>query len=129
MRCNGRATVIHSEGTAALGKDVVREESLWDFISIARAVGIYRAKGVDGGLVSRTAAEYLGVPFDWHFDMEDESKLYCTELLFVVFRRLAPEMELGTVYIGTLNKKVIPLESVSNSDRFEEVYCIAAKNK
>jgi hypothetical protein len=126
---NDHATVIHSEGTAVPGKDAVKEESLEDFVRIARAVGVYRAKGVDGGLVSRTAAEYLGVPFDWHFDMEDESKLYCTELLHVVFRRIAPKTELGAVYIGALNKKVIPLESISNSDRFEEVCFIAAENK
>ena len=126
---NGRTTVIHSEGTISPGKDGVKEEYIEDFIKIARAVGVYRAKGLDGSLISRTAAEYLGVPFDWHFDMEDGSKLYCTELLYIIFRRLAPELKLDTINIESLNKKVIPLEAISNSDQFEEIYCIAVENE
>jgi hypothetical protein len=121
---DGRVTVIHAEGAAEPGRggDKVKEDPLEDFVRIARAVGVYRAKGLDGGLVSAAAADYLGVPFDWRFDMDDESRLYCTELLYVVFRRLAPEWELATVHVGTLNKRVIPPDAVSGSERFEEVW-------
>jgi hypothetical protein len=128
---DGRVTVIHAEGAAAPGKDGdrVKEEALEDFVRIAKAVGVYRAKGLDGDLMSAAAADHLGVPFDWRFDMEDGSRLYCTELLYVIFRRLAPELELVTVHVGALNKRVIPLEAVSDSVHFEEICCIAAGNK
>jgi hypothetical protein len=127
----GRVTVIHAEGTAAPGKDgdKVKEEALEDFARIAKAVGVYRAKGLDGGLVSAAAAGCIGTPFDWGFDMDDESRLYCTELLHAIFRRLAPERELATVRIGASGKRVIPLEAVSASERFEEICCVAAENK
>jgi len=118
---DGRATVIHSEGTATPGMDVVKEESIDDFVQIARTIGVYRAKGLDGGLISKTAAEYIGAPFDWRFDMEDQSKLYCTELLYAVLKRVAPQIELATVYVGVLDKRVIPLEAVSGSEYFDEV--------
>jgi len=125
---DGRATVIHSEGTAAPGEDVVKEESVGDFVQVARAVGVYRAKGLDGGLVSKTAAEYIGVPFDWRFDMEDQSQLYCTELLYAILKRIGPEIELATVRVGALNKNVIPLEAVSGSDYFDEIYTNSQSN-
>jgi hypothetical protein len=119
---DGKITVIHSEGTTAYGSDLVKAEGIEDFIKIARAVGIYRVKGLDGNLISNAAIEYLGVPFDWQFDMEDESKLYCTELLYVVLKRLEPTIKLNTVYIKTLNKNIIPIESISYSEHFTEIY-------
>jgi hypothetical protein len=122
----GRATVIHAEGAAAHGVDGVREDALEEFVSVAKAVGVYRARGVDGGLISAAAAECLGVPFDWRFDMDDGSSLYCTELLYVALRRAAPGLELATVGVGSQGKRVIPLEAVSASEHFEEVRYAAA---
>jgi hypothetical protein len=120
---DGRATVIHAEG------DAVKEDALEDFLGAARAVGVYRAKGLDGGLVSSAAADYLGTPFDWRFDMDDPSRLYCTELLYAVLGRLAPGLELATVSVGAQGKRVIPLEAVSASDHFEEVFRAAAEGE
>jgi len=123
---NGRATVIHAEGTAEQGSGFVKEEALEDFCAIARAIGIYRIKGLDAGLVSHAASKYLGIPFDWQFDSGDESKLYCTELLHVVLKRLKPSLGLKKVYVRALGKEVIPLESISHSDDFSEIYYLAA---
>ena len=119
---NERITVIHAEGDTGNGIDFVNEIPLEEFIEFARAIGIYRTKNVDGTQISNLAVEYLGVPFDWRFDMSDNSKLYCTELLYVILKRLAPEIELKTIYIGLLGRRIIPLEAISNSEYFYEVY-------
>jgi hypothetical protein len=120
---DSQISVIHSEGSTTLGTDFVKSENIEDFIKTARAVGIYRVKRLNGDLISNAAIEYLGMPFDWQFDMEDDSKLYCTELLYVVLKRLSPTLKLNTIYINTLNKNIIPLESISNSEHFTEIFC------
>jgi len=119
---NGHITVIHAEGTAAAGEDFVREDSLEDFLSIARSIGIYRAKGIDGSKISNMALEYIGIPFDWQFDMQDESRIYCTELLYLILKRLEPALELSTQYIRMLGTYIIPIDAISTSEHFLEIY-------
>ena len=119
---NGQITVIHSEGDTGHGRDYVNEVSLEDFIKIARAIGVYRIKDMDGALISNAAIKYLGVPFDWDFDLSDESKIYCTELLYIILKRLKPELELPTAYLKQLGKDIIPLESISASEHFTEIF-------
>jgi hypothetical protein len=123
---NDQITVIHSEGTAKTGKDVVKEVAIESFIKNALVIGIYRLKNLDGSQISSIAKEYLGVPFDWQFDMEDGSKIYCTELLYLVLRRLAPTLKLNTVFIKEIEKEIIPLDSISSSEHFSEVYYLQA---
>ena len=119
---NGRIIVVHAEGTTDSGKDFVKEQAFDDFIKIARAIGIYRAVNIDGIQISNTSIEYLGKPFDWKFDMADESEIYCTELLYLILKRLMPEIELKTIYIKELGKRIVPLEAISNSEYFSEIY-------
>ena len=119
---DGVATVIHSEGTTGQGKDFVKEQPIDDFLQIARAIGIYRAKNVDGAQISDTSREYLGRSFDWKFDLKDASEVYCTELLYLVLSRLMSEIELKTIYLKELGRDIIPLEAISNSDYFSEIY-------
>jgi hypothetical protein len=119
---NNRITVIHAEGTTKPGKDFVKEETLDDFLRVARAIGIYRIIGLDGNEVSSIAMEYIGVPFDWKFDMNDASELYCTELLYIILKQLMPTFEFNTTYIKELGKDIIPIDSISNSEYFSEMY-------
>jgi len=60
--------------------------------------------------------------------MSDDSKLYCTELLYVILKRLAPEIKLDTIFVTILGKDIIPLEAISNSQNFHEVYFIGSSN-
>jgi len=119
---DGQITVIHAEGTARPGEDFVREEPLADFLTPAVALGIYRFTKADGEKIANLALEYIGVPFDWQFDMQDESRIYCTELLYVILKRLTPAFELPTVYIERAGRNVIPLDAISRSEYFIEVY-------
>lgn len=116
---NGLITVINAEGDTGHG---VEELAIEDFLEIAITVGVYRTKDIDGNKISNLAVEYLGVPFDWQFDMYDESKLYCTELLYVILKRVRPSLKLNTVYVKKLGKEIIPVEAVSNSEYFSEIY-------
>jgi hypothetical protein len=115
---DGFITVIHAEGTTRPGEDYVREDPLEEFISVSRAIGIYRLNIDDTSLISSKALEYIGIPFDWQWDMNDNSKLYCTELLYVILKDIAPEIELSTVYMKEIGKVIIPLEAISNSENF-----------
>ena len=121
-----KITVINAEGRAIEGKDSVNEVDLDEFLEIARAVGIYRLNNYDGGIVSSEAMKYISYPFDWDFDMEDGSKIYCTELLYIILKKIAPEIELKRVLQKGLKKEIIPLEAYSNSEYFTEIlYAIA----
>ena len=119
---NGLINVINAEGNTGHGKDSVNEVTLDEFLKVARAVGIYRIKDIEGGQIANLAIEYIGIPFDWQFDLYDESKLYCTELLYVILRRIDQKLKLNTVYIKGLGKEIIPLESISQSEYFSEIY-------
>jgi len=121
---NDRITVIHAEGTARPGKDFVKEEPLEDFLKVARAIGIYRIMNLDGNKISNMAMEYIGVPFDWKFDIGDASEIYCTELLYIILKRLMPEFKFNTTYVKELKKDIIPIDSITNSEYFSEVFFI-----
>ena len=129
---DGVITVIHSEGDSGHGRDYVNEMAFEDFLKIARAVGIFRIKDdikekykINENQISNLAVEYIGTPFDWKFDMTDESRIYCTELLYVILKRLTPELELTTLYVKEWDKYIIPLDAVSTSEYFSEVYYIS----
>ena len=121
---NNQITVIHAEGSIYKGSDYVKEDKFEDFFSVARSVGIYRIKFWDRSKISETSMNYLGVPFDWQFDMQDSSRMYCTELLYWVFLDLNINIELEIVNIERHGLVVIPIEAISNSDQFQEIYFI-----
>ena len=125
---NDVITVIHAEGDTGHGRDFVNEIAFDDFVKIARAIGIYRINDIDGSQVSNLAMEYIGIPFDWQFDMEDNTKLYCTELLYVILKRIDPAFELGTTFCKELGKDIITLDSISNSGNFTEM-CFFSSGK
>jgi len=118
---DGQFYVINAEGRAIAGKDFVNMVSLQEFLDCAVAIGVYRLKGVDGKLISDTAMQYLGRPFDWRFDLTEEDSLYCSELLFVVLKRIAPKIVLKKTILQQIGREIIPIEACSNSDDFKEI--------
>ena len=123
---NDKITVIHAEGDTGHGIDFVNEITLEEFVEFARTIGIYRINDIDGNQISSSAIEYLGIPFDWQFDMYDDLSIYCTELLYVILKRLAPEKELDKIFVNVLKKEIVPLEAISNSEYFSEIYFIGS---
>jgi len=122
---DNKITVINAEGRAIQGKDFVNEVDLDEFLEIAKAIGIYRLNDYDGKIVSSATLEYIGYPFDWNFDLTDKNKIYCTELLYIVLKKIAPEIELKRVFQKELKKEIIPLEAYSNSEHFNEIFYIS----
>ena len=61
----------------------------------------------------------IGLPFDWHFNLETADELYCTELLYVSLKNIDPTINLQTVH--TRGKEIIPLEAVSDSPQFKKI--------
>jgi len=118
---NGNITVINSVGHISDSEEGVHEVSLEGFLRVAISIGVFRSKYIDGTLISDKAVEYLGLPFDWDFDINDGSKIYCTELLYAVLNSVAPEYNLETRYMDIINMEIIPLDSVSASENFEEI--------
>jgi hypothetical protein len=118
---DGNITVINAEGLAVEGRDSVNEVPLKDFLKIARAVGIYRIKDINGSVVSDEAIKYTGLPFDWKFDLTEEDAIYCTELLHVVLKHIKPDIVLRTTLIEEVDRQIIPLDAISNSGDFIEV--------
>jgi len=126
---DSKIIVIHAEGDTGHGRDFVNEIGFDEFLKIARAVGIYRIKETDGSIISNLAVNYLGIPFDWQFDMYDETKLYCTELLSVILKQAHADFELDTIYVKELGKNIIPLDAISNSQHFTEIYFISSADR
>jgi uncharacterized protein YycO len=118
---NNTVSVINAEGLANEGKDFVNEISLNDFLKNAQKTGIYRLTAIEGEAISDMALEYIGVPFDWQFDMEDDSKLYCTELLYVILKKMDLDIVLNKVFIKEIGRNIIPLDICSQSEYFTEI--------
>jgi uncharacterized protein YycO len=118
---NNTISVINAEGLTKEKKDFVNEVSLKEFLKCAQKIGIYRLKNIEGKTVSDTALEFIGIPFDWQFDMEDDSKLYCSELLFVILKKIEPNIILNKVFIKEMGKNIIPLDICSQSEYFTEI--------
>lgn len=118
---NNTVSVVNAEGLTKEKKDFVNEISLNDFLKCAQKIGIYRLKNIEGGIVSDTALEYVGLPFDWQFNMEDNSELYCSELLYIILKKIDPNIKLNKVYIKEMGKNIIPLDVCSQSEYFTEI--------
>ncbi len=78
---DGDFLVIHAEADDYSGKGVVKQEKLDGFVKFSNAVGISRLKKGDPEKFCRSAVKYIGKPFDWKFNKDDETEIYCTELI------------------------------------------------
>jgi hypothetical protein len=121
--------MINSVGSIANKNMGVSELSLEYFLKVAKSIAIYRIKSADSTVISDTAVKYIGCPFDFDFDLNDDSKIYCTELLYVALKAAKSEQLLKTRYVEDLGKEVIPLESISNSPDIEEIVYIIRQIK
>ena len=125
---NGNVSVINAECLVNGRSESVNEVTLPEFLEVARAVGVYRANFMEGAVISDDAVKYLGRPFDWKFNHDDDSEIYCTELMHVIIKNNAPEHGLRTVRLsGFGGLVIIPIEAISESDDFDEVVYISHK--
>jgi hypothetical protein len=114
-------TVINSVGYPMNRRKGVDEVTLEKFLEVAKSVGIFRIKSIDGAFISEKAREYIGCPFDWNFDLSEDDNIYCTELLYVVLREAGFEEILSTLYLDIIGKDIIPLEAITMSSNIDEI--------
>jgi hypothetical protein len=116
-----KISIINSVGSLTNKEKGVEEVSLEKFLEGAKRIGVFRAKFKDGSLISDKALDYMDRPFDWGFDLNDDSKIYCTELLYAILKSYEQESNLKIVYDERINKEIVPPDSISNSSAFDEI--------
>jgi len=99
----------------------VMERPIEEYLKGKDNIGIYRAKNNNRKMFSNKAKEYLGVPFDLKYTLDNEEKLYCTQLVKVVIRETHTPIHLKTTYAEREKKDIILPDSISSSDDFEEI--------
>jgi uncharacterized protein YycO len=119
---DGKIFVINAQGSQAEDKNKVALEPLEDFLENALQVSIYRMNGNNASLLSQNALKYIGRPFDWDFNMDDDSQLYCSELLYVTLKDISNDMPIQTVWISELSKTIVPVDICSQSEYFTEIH-------
>ena len=94
IRPDGVCRVIHAEGDDATGSGFVFEDSLEHFVGESDGVGVSRLRKGDPDRFADAAMTFLGRPFDWKFDKNDDSSIYCTELIDLCLQKLNPPIRL-----------------------------------
>jgi len=118
----GRLYVIHALADDK-GKGFLREDLLEDFCAATQsnAYGVYRYVGHGRAVDSLAEALFRErIPFDDQFDLTDDSKLYCTELLYKIIRNVSGEdfLPLTTVQ----NVTYVACDDIYLSDRIRKIY-------
>ena len=91
---DGTCRVIQAEGDDITGRGKVSPDTLEHFIGQSSGIGISRLHTADPDALAEAAATVAGRPFDWKFDADDDSAVYCTELVDLALRKLDPEFRL-----------------------------------
>jgi hypothetical protein len=114
--------VINAQGSRTGDTNTVTIEPLKDFLQYAQQAGIYRMKNPNyASQLSQHAFQYIGRPFDWDFNTDDDSELYCSELLSVSLKDISSEIPIPTVWIKELSRSIVPVDICVQSDYFSEV--------
>ena len=53
--------------------------------------------------------------------MKEDNNIYCSELLYVVLKKLDSQIILNTIWIKNFGKNIIPLDVCFQSEYFTEV--------
>jgi len=120
----GTLSVISAEGLEDKyrnKKSEVMERPIEEYIKGKNIIGIYRAKSKNRKMFSGKAREYLGIPFDFKYTLDNEEKLYCTQFIQIVLRETNTPVKLRKTYLRREGKDIILPDSISSSDDFEEI--------
>ena len=116
MGKDGTATVIHAEGNDFTGIGQVLEEPLAEFLTGGDSAAVFRLNTPNRALEDEmafksTIREYLGVPFDFKFDLSSHERFYCTELVYCIMGKLDPPVLL-TTFRNDKGKEYVPVDQV-----------------
>jgi hypothetical protein len=128
---DGIISVIGSEGLEVKNKNIrfgVMKISLEEYLEDKNNIGIYRAKSKKRNAYSAKALEYLGIPFDYKYTLDNENELYCTQLIQVVLRETNSHICLIPTYVQKEKKEIILPDAISASENFMEIKYVEKKN-
>ena len=107
--------VVH----ASEGDGLVREVDFCDFVRDSKKTLVIRpsAAGYGASSVLPRVKELIGRPFDYAFNLQDHSRLYCTELLMVIYPVIQPSPSVigPVVYVDSVLR--IPHQILFHSER------------
>ena len=112
---DGTCNVLHSEGDDLTGNGRVGICSLETFVKESEKIGVVRLKTVDPECFVLNAKTFIGRPFDWKFNLAEEDKIYCTELIDLALKKTASGAGLK------VTEGVILPEACLDNTIFEEV--------
>lgn len=84
---DGACNVLHSEGDDLTGNGQVGICSLETFVKESDLIGISRLKYIDPEQFVLNAKTFIGRPFDWKFNLAEDEKIYCTELINLALKK------------------------------------------
>ncbi len=105
-------TIIHAIGDP-LTRGEVETISWADFAQDSTDLGVYRyrlSKPMRLGIVARAQA-YIGTPFDGDFLIENDRKVYCTELVWLAYKA-ATGIDLIEDKPVQMGQKYIPVDAL-----------------
>ena len=119
--------VVHADTQDHSGKAGVSVEKIEVFLSHAQRAGVFRFRQLDEKSVICHALSLAGRPFDWKFDLSDDSALYCTELIDCLYRQIAGKSPLKQRKLG--KKNLIPIEACLDKELATEIYVSPPEKK
>lgn len=120
---NGKWKVVHAvPGESRDGIDRVKIESIDTFFLSTRAAhgAVMRLRGcsaVAAREAAQSAARLVGVPFDYNYNWQDTTRLYCTQLIAVAYSSAGIDLLSGVPRLSGRNTKniiVFPGDIASN---------------
>lgn len=117
--------VIHVEASELTGIGFVKREPIDTFLDGVTTWGIYRTNLPDSVCekISKTAKVYFDrkTPFDLDFETDDDSKVYCTELVALSINQasdstlIVPTMKMG-------DKRCYALDDIYKINGIKKIY-------
>ena len=120
---NGKWKVVHAvPGESRDGIDRVKIEPIDTFFLSTRAAhgAVMRLRGcsaVAAREAAQSAARLVGVPFDYNYNWQDTTRLYCTQLIAVAYSSAGIDLLSGVSRLSGRNTKniiVFPGDIASN---------------
>ncbi len=127
---NGEVYVYHCVGGEGNPDNRMKKEGLKRFCSpqFAKSYGIFRPEISQEqlGAIDSLAGHFfqLGIEFDTHFDLSSDDKMYCTEMIYKVFKEVLRENNFVHLTIISGNEYV-SCDNIFLHPQIQELYSYA----
>jgi len=126
--------VIHTEASELTGVGFVKIDKIEEFLDRKNSIyaAVYRLKENSwpyGRMAVEVAFEYAKqkIPFDIKFDLTTENELYCTELVYLAYKKvgldIVDKLDIISFNVSSYQykKEIVSIRSILDSQLFEKV--------